>query len=285
MRVPAFLPDTQVVREDLALHYDAITRLDADCGRVLDLLEKRGLTDNTLVVFFGDNGMPFPRAKASLYQPGVNVPLLVKWPGHVRPGTVSQELVSMVDLPATWLDVAGAEKIPRAEGRSLTGLLEGAPHEPRRYVFTERNWHDTWEPTRGIVSERYSLIANFRPEVPYRGTLDHIWASWSRGGGPSWDEIVKERKAGRLKPELEHLFRKPRPLFELYDLQNDPNEFRNLAGSQEAASALEELQKALTAWMEETNDFLPPVWRNFMSNAGPPPGLERLLNGYLPLGD
>lgn len=280
--VPAFLPDTPVVREDLALHYDAIARLDADCGRVLDILEKRGLADNTLVVFFGDNGMPFPRAKASLYQPGVNVPLLARWPGRVKPGAVSAELVSTVDLPATWLDLAGAEKIERAEGRSLAALLRGEPHQPRRYVFTERNWHDTWEPTRGAVSDRYSLIANFRPEASYRGTMDHVWAPWSRGGGPCWDEIVKERKAGRLRPELEHLFARPRPLFELYDLQNDPHEFHNLAGTKEAAQALEEFQKALHVWMEDTNDFLPPVLRNFMSNAGPAPGLETLLNGYLP---
>ncbi|MFB3828640.1 MAG: sulfatase [Bryobacteraceae bacterium] len=282
MRIPEFLPDTPVVREDLALHYDAITRLDSDCGRVLDILEKRGLAENTLVAFFGDNGMPFPRAKASLYQPGVNVPLLVRWPGRVKPGSVSRELVSTVDLPATWLEAAGAESIPRAEGRSIAKLLEGAPHEPRRYVFTERNWHDTWDPARGVVSDRYALIANFRPEASYRGTLDHIWAPWSRGGGPCWDEIVKERKAGRLNPALERLFAKPRPLYELYDLESDPGEFRNLAEDQGAGSVLRELQKALSAWMEDTNDFLPPVSRNFLSNAGEATGLDKLLNGYLP---
>ncbi len=210
VRVPPFLPDTPAIRKDLALHYDAINRLDSLCGEVLALLDRSGEAANTMVVFAGDNGMPYPRAKATLYQPGVRVPLLVRWPGRVRPGSVSDDLVSTVDLSATFLAIAGAGKLEAAEGQSLENALAGGGHS-RQYVFTERNWHDTWDPMRGVVTERHSLICNYRPEVSYRGTLDHISAPWSRGGGPAWDEIDAARKAGRLNPALRGLFERPRP--------------------------------------------------------------------------
>ncbi len=251
VRVPPFLPDTPGMREDLALHYDAIGRLDEDCGKVLEILRLRGLAENTMVVLFGDNGMPYPRAKASLYQPGVNTPLLIRWPGKVKPGVVTDELVSTVDLPATWLDAAGLPALRMMEGRSLVKLLTGQPHEPRRYVFTERNWHDTWDPARSIVSQRYSLICNYRPEVSYRGPLDHV-------SDPPWQIMVAERQAGRLRPELEALFRSPRPAVEFYDLEKDPNEFTNLAGDPAMAAELKTMQLALDRWMRDTSDFLPP---------------------------
>jgi arylsulfatase A-like enzyme len=201
----------------------------------------------------------------------------------VKAGQVMNELVSLVDLPATWLNLAGATVPTAFEGRSMAPLLSGAAHRQRRFVFTERNWHDTWEPARGVVSDRYSLIVNYRPEVAYRGTLDHIWTSWSRGGGPVFDEIVKERQAGRLRPELECYFRKPRPVVEMYDLERDPDEFANLAEVKEMAATRGEMLTALDEWMQATNDFLPTPNQRFMSSAGDDPGLERLLNGYLPI--
>jgi N-sulfoglucosamine sulfohydrolase len=251
VRVPPFLPDTPEMRADLALHYDAIGRLDDDCGKVLEILRQRGLADNTMVVFFGDNGMPYPRAKSSLYQPGVNTPLIIRWPGKVKPGTVSDELISTVDLPSTWLEAADLAPLRSMEGRSLAKLLTGQPHEPRRYVFTERNWHDTWDPARGIVSARFSLICNYRPEVSYRGPLDHV-------SDPPWRVMVAEREAGRLRPELESLFRSPRPAVEFYDLAKDPNEFKNLAGDSSSAPELKVMLLALDKWMRDTSDFLPP---------------------------
>jgi arylsulfatase A-like enzyme len=276
VRVPPFLPDTPEVRADLALHYDFIGRMDGDCGRVLDILEKRKLADNTIVFFFGDNGMPHPRAKATLYQPGVQVPMIVRWPGVTKPGTVTGDLVSTIDLPRTWLDAAGAPPLPAMEGRSLAALLAGQPYPKRQHIVTERNWHDTWDPQRSIVTQRHSLICNYRREVSYRGTLDHL-TDHPLYGGPVWGYILKERKAGRLRPELESLFQAPRPLFELYDLEQDPDEFRNLAGQPGSAAIIEELGRAMSAWMEDTNDFLPAPF----PKQGPDLPPDKLIDGYL----
>jgi arylsulfatase A-like enzyme len=284
VRVPAFLPDTSGIRKDLALHYDAINELDSLCGEVLDLLENTGQADNTVVVFLGDNGMPYPRAKATLYQAGVRVPLIVRWPGKVKKGAVSDDLVSTIDLAATFADIAGTGSLDRSEGQSLQPLLTGRDGRYHRdYVFTERNWHDTWDPMRGVVSRRYSLICNYRPEVSYRGTLDHISASWVAGGGPAWDEIAAAQKAGKLPAPLRSLFTKPRPLLEIYDLEEDPNEFENLAQRKEMRGTIEDLQQALAKWMEETNDFLPPPvlpTRRLQPATTQP--LRELLDGYLP---
>lgn len=190
----------------------------------------------------------YPRAKASLYQPGVRVPLLVRWLGRVRPGAVNDDLVSTVDLSATFLAAAGTGELEAAEGQSLENALAGGAHA-RQYVFTERNWHDTWDPMRGAVTKRYSLICNYRPEISYRGTLDHVSAPWSRGGGPAWDAMEAARKSGSLAPALQGLFQQPRPLVELYDLEKDPNEFQNRAGLPEMQTTLQGMYRALSRWM------------------------------------
>jgi arylsulfatase A-like enzyme len=105
--VPTFLPDTPEVREDLGNYYDFIARMDSDCGRHSGV-KRRGLGKNTLVIFTGDNGMPFPRAKGTCYDMGIRVPMLAWWPGRIRAGAIAR-LIAHVDLPATWLDAAGAE--------------------------------------------------------------------------------------------------------------------------------------------------------------------------------
>ena len=249
--VPPFLPDTPAMREDLALHCDAISHMDGECGEILKLLRERGLADNTIVVFIGDNGMPYPRAKATCYEAGINVPLIIRWPGKAKPGSVTDELVSTLDLSATWLDAAGLPPLRLTEGRSLVKLLSGQSHQARKYIFAERNWHDTWDPARVIVSDRYSLICNYRPEVSYRGTLDHESA-------PPWGIMDAERQAGRLRSELEPLFHSPRPPVEFYDLKNDPNEFKNLADDAAVAVERDAMLLALDQWMRDSNDFLPP---------------------------
>lgn len=249
--VPPFLPDTPAVRADLALHYDAIHRLDRDCNEVLNQLEATGRARDTMVIFLSDHGMPYPRAKATLYEAGINVPLIVRWPGKIAPGIETSELVSSVDLPATWLDLADQPPLPSMEGRSLLSLLTGRPHPSRQYVYAERNWHDTWEPTRAIVSKQYALICNCRPEVSYRGSLDHVSA-------PVWNILEAEQAAGRLPPALAEMFHSPRPPIELYDLVRDPHELINLANDPAHASIGDSLLLELDRWMRATNDFLPP---------------------------
>jgi len=251
--VPPFLPDTAEVRQDLAHYYDAIARFDAECGKLMELLRRNGLEENTMVVFTGDNGMPFPRAKGTCYDPGIQVPLVVWWPGRVKPGAVYDELISHVDLPATWLEVAGVPRPEKMQGRSFLNLLLGREYQRREAVFCERNWHDNFDPIRAVRTGRYKLIFNAAPHFPYR-------PAWDLEDSPSWAAYLREARRGRLPRHLLQLLNPTRPVLELYDLHEDPNEFHNLASSPDHAELLRELMQKLSDWMHDTYDFLPPAF-------------------------
>jgi N-sulfoglucosamine sulfohydrolase len=250
--VPPFLPDAPAVRADLAIYYDYIARMDAMCGELLALLDRENLTGNTLVMFTGDNGMAFPRAKGTLYDPGIRVPFMASWPGRIRPGGLRNELVSHADIAATLLEAAGARPLRRTEGRSFLPLLEGRAMEPRKEIFAERNWHDNFDPIRCVRTDRWKLILNAALHFPYRPALD-IEES------PSWKTF--QQMAGRraMKPEHLSLMAPNRPALELYDLQGDPNEFTNRAGLPETRDVQEDLTRRLSSWMEQTRDYLPPA--------------------------
>jgi arylsulfatase A-like enzyme len=141
LKLPAHYPDTKLVREDFARYYDEIARFDGDFGAVLAELKRRGLADNTLVAFMGDNGASQLRGKGTLYEFGVHVPLIVRWPGQVKPGSATGALVSGEDLAPTFLEAGGAA-VPKAmTGRSFLKLLRGEPFAGRKYVFAERGAH------------------------------------------------------------------------------------------------------------------------------------------------
>jgi arylsulfatase A-like enzyme len=251
VEVPAYLPDLPAIREDLALYYDEISRMDSDCGRILDVLQQRGLADNTLVIFTADNGMPFPRAKGTCYDAGIRVPLLARWPGRIKPGSVYEELISHVDLSATWAELAGSRMPDKAQGRSFLPLMTAGAYTQRTEVYSERNWHDTFDPIRSVRTSRYKLIFNGVPQLPYR-------PSWDIYDSPSWEAMTK---AGRrpLPAHNEQLFAASRPVLELYDVEKDQSEFNNLAGSPEHEEVMTDLKMRLGRWMGATYDYLPPL--------------------------
>jgi len=255
--VPEFLPDTPIVRQDLAYYYDEIARFDKECGIILKELDKRGLSQNTLVVMSSDNGMPFPRAKATLYEKGIQVPLIIKWPGITGEGAKTDELVSLSDLAATWLDVAGISISEDFQSHSLVPLLKGQHVDFRQYIFSEVNWHDFWQPARAVVSKRYKLIQRYRPEFGLHFTLDRLHPAPPDN---SFQEILRLHEQGSLEGNLKWYksVSKKRPRIEFYDLQNDPAEWNNLANNEDYQEKIKEFQLALANWMNDTNDFLPP---------------------------
>jgi N-sulfoglucosamine sulfohydrolase len=263
--VPDYLPDTPEVRKDLAHYYDEVARFDKECGEILTLLERDGLTDNTMVVMSGDNGLPFPRAKGTCYEAGIKVPLLIKWPGKIAPGGVTDELVSLLDLTSTWLEAAQTV-YPAMESQSLLGLLTGEQYNSRDVIFSERNWHDNWDPIRTVVGPRYKLIQNYRPEMPYRPSLDIL-------DSPSWESITWLQKTSGLRGKLTWYNNPNRPQVEFYDLQEDPGEWNNLADEPAFKGLVTEHQKVLSDWIRVTNDFLPPVHGAF-----PPAGRYKDVN-------
>jgi arylsulfatase A-like enzyme len=254
--VPKHLPDTKAVRADLAHYYDYIARMDADCGRLFRMLEERGFAQNTVVFFTGDNGRPFPRAKGTCYDAGLNTPLLTWWPGRIPAGAVHKELIAHVDLPATFLDVAGISTPKKMQGRSFLPLVTGGAYQPRTAVFAERNWHDNFDPIRAVRTAHHKLILNAVPNWPYR-------PAWDLEDSPSWASIKAEGRQGRLSPAHMRMLDPARPTWELYDLTRDPDELDNVVTSAAYGDVFDKLKRQLSDWMHETNDYLPPPFRQY----------------------
>ncbi|MFW6124896.1 MAG: sulfatase, partial [Pirellulales bacterium] len=248
--LPPFLPDTPEVRADLARYYDEIARLDASVGTILSELQRRGLDRNTVVLFFSDNGAPFPRAKTSLYDVGIGTPLLLRWPGVVAPGATTDALVSLVDLVPTMLALAGAEAPAGLHGQSFLPILTNPSVAGRQYVFAERNWHDFDDHARAVRTRRYKYIRNYFPERPFDHPADTIRS-------PTFQAMLRLRDAGRLTGEPALIFRSTRPREELYDLEADPYEFHNLVGTPDHRETLSRLSGVLERWERETEDVDP----------------------------
>ena len=255
VRVPPQLADTPETRGDLARYYDEIARMDGHIGRMLDTLEARGRRENTLVVFLSDNGMPFPRAKGTAYDAGIRTPLIFSWPAVIDSGAVYDDgLVSVVDLAPTLLELAGAEPLDGMQGERVRTLLEEpSAYAGRERIFAERNWHDCDEHIRAVRTERYKLIRNEAYQALPLCTAADLASS------PSWYSLLQLKEEDALTAEQARLFEAPRARVELYDLEEDPGEFHNLAGDPAHADVLRELVGALETWMEETGDFPPTV--------------------------
>jgi arylsulfatase A-like enzyme len=262
VQVPGWLPDTPAVRRDLADYYDEIARMDAECGEILQLLEERTVAGNTLVVFTGDNGMPFPpRAKGTLYEAGIRVPLLARWPGKVKPGSVCDELISHLDLMPTWIEAAGLRPPSDIEGRSFLGALLGKPYPARDELFAERNWHDNFDLQRCVRTKTHKLIFNGLPHLPYRPSAD-------LADSLTWPSYLEQAKLGKLAARHQAALVPQRPMLELYDLRSDPEEWQNLAEDPQETGVRQDLLERLSVWMDGTNDFLPPPFREFPPGSG-----------------
>jgi arylsulfatase A-like enzyme len=258
LQLPPDWPDLPEVRADYARYLYKVYRLDRGFAGVMEVLEKRKLAGNTLVVFMGDNGEALLRGKGTLYQRGTNVPLIVRWPGVVAPGTRSDILLSGEDVGPTILDAVGLDVPATMTGVSFAPALRGQPYPGREYVYTERGWH--WGPvtrtdgldlSRAIISARYKLIYNLLPDRPYHPV--------DMGREEVWRELVHANRDGRLSARHQQLiFPQPqRPIFELFDLENDPYEMTNLAGKKEFQEIETKLRIALSKWMVREGDYLP----------------------------
>lgn len=251
-------PDTKLVREDLAAYYDEIHRFDCDFGNVLRYLDEQGLTENTVVLFMGDNGGAQFMGKGTLYEWGIHVPYIIRWPGHIAPNTESDELVSSEDVAPTFLEIAGIPIRKEISGVSFVPLLNDPGKPIRKYVFAERGNHGSGLPTgshnfdqqRCVVGDRYKLIFNVTHQLP------HIPVDYYNM--PFWKEIVRMNAQGTLDERFVKLyFQSERPMFELFDLETDPCEFNNLYGKEEYAEIQNELIYELSYWMMRDRDFCP----------------------------
>ena len=248
--VPPYLPDTPEVRQDLAMYYDEISRLDGFVGQVLDELERQKIADNTVVLFMTDNGRPFPRCKTTVYDSGVKTPLLVRWPAKIKPGTRSRSLVSSIDVGPTILELAGVKPAEAMQGQSFAAVLSDPAAEVRDHAFSEHNWHDFEARSRSVRTARWKYIHNEYTDLPNTPPADAVRS-------PTFQTMRKLRDEGKLKPEQMTCFVKPLPKEELYDLSVDPHELKNLADSTDVADELTMLRATLDNWKVSTGDAAP----------------------------
>jgi arylsulfatase A-like enzyme len=252
LRIPPYRPDTPESRRDWANYYEIVTAMDYEVGDRLRELNEDGLRYETVVFFWGDHGDGLPRAKRWLYDSGTRVPLIVRVPeryrayGQGRPGTVSQELISMIDLAPTVLSVAGVAAPDQFQGRALLGESLGSP---RQYIHGHRDRMDErYDIIRSVRDSRYRYIRNYQPWKPYYQFMSTAEA------GPTMQELRRVQASGMLPTAAAQFMAVMKPPEELYDLRRDPHEIRNLAGDRRHTAVLDRLRAEHERWMDETLD-------------------------------
>ncbi|MEZ6059011.1 MAG: sulfatase-like hydrolase/transferase [Planctomycetaceae bacterium] len=250
--VPPLYPDTPDVRAAEARLLDLIMVMDETAGNYLRELDEAGLADNTIVIFWSDHGDGFPRAKRWIYDTGTLVPMIARVPEKYRvagqgvPGSVSDQLINLIDLGPTVLNLAGVEVPDHMFGQPFLG--PNLP-EPRRYIYGARDRVDErFDMVRSVRDDRYRYVRNF---MPWRPALQHIGYSENSVVRKEMRRLLAE---GRLHPESAQFLAPQRPADELYDLQNDPFELHNLAGDPQRAELLARLQQECSRWQLDVRD-------------------------------
>lgn len=240
--------DNPQLRQQTADHYNCMMRLDTLIGDLLQVLEESGKARDTFVAYFADHGADMLRGKRTSYEGGTRIPFIIRWPGQAKTQLVSTELVSLLDLAPTLLEATGAALIPNLPGKSLMPLMKGRKTEWRTHLFTEFHLHSAqnFYPQRTIRNDRYKLILNLMPGRVNPGnqfTLNRFYEDLIATIDQAPDPI---RSAYRN-------MQRP-PIFELYDLKEDPHEFNNLADDPNYGEIRTDLEKRLDAWRHETRD-------------------------------
>ncbi len=241
--------DTPEVREEVAGYYNCVNRLDTGVGMLMDKLKARGKLENTVVIFVGDHGSPFTRAKTTCYDMGLRVPFIISSPAMFKKGQVSRNMVSTIDIMPTVLDIINIYDLPSLPGRSLLPDVRGEKVKGREYLFGEYNTHQqfSWFPRRTVRTRRYQLIENLLAgrENPIKGV----------DGCSAFKASRQKSLEGTKVREAYDRYNKP-PRYELYDLKKDPYCFENLADKPDLAGVKQELISALDKWRQQTNDPL-----------------------------
>lgn len=239
VELPPYYPDDLRVRNEVANYLDAVNLLDTQVGATLDALKQDGLLDNTVIFLFGDNGRCLIRGKQWLYDAGTHVPLMVRYPGVLKPGLVREDPVIALDITAQTLAYAGV-RIPQPfHGQTLFGS------KPREHIFTARDRCDmTVDKIRAVQTRRFKYIRNLMPDKPYTQHNDYIEKEYPTLG------VMKEYHAtGKLNPVQSLFMAERKPDVEFYDLEKDPHEVANLAGGSSFAKERQRLGRLLDQWI------------------------------------
>lgn len=246
VEIPPYYPDNEFVRRDWANGLEQMQLVDREVGALLKRLDDEGLADNTIVFFIGDHGRCQIRGKQFLYDGGIRIPMIMRWPGKVEAGQVSEDLVMSLDICATILAAAGVEAPVPLHGADLLG----DEIAKRKYVFSAREKMDeTHDAMRAIRSKDHKLILNLMPERPYCQ-----YNRYKEGAYPVLAEMNAMNLRGELTPEQAAFLAPTKPVIELFDLGKDPHEVKNLANDPAYAEVKAELLAELQSWREEVID-------------------------------
>lgn len=252
VKIPPFYPDTETVRKDIARTYSNIVRMDEAVGQVLKELEEDGLLDKTIIFFYSDHGSGLPFHKRELYDRGLRVPLIIRYPDKAGAGTWNDELISFVDIAPTLLSLANIPIPKHMQGQAFLGSQKAK--QPRKYVFAARDRMDSeYDMVRAVSDGRYKYIRNYQPQKPvmqniaFRMNIDMM------------NELLQLHKERKLSGHQLLWFRQSKPAEEFYDTRSDPYELDNLIDDQRIRDKLDELRAAHQQWERDTRDmgFIP----------------------------
>lgn len=265
VRVPSYLPDTLIQRTQIAGYYNNVSQTDIEIGLTLDRLTADGLYDDTIIIFFSDHGGILPRSKRFCYDSGCRVPMIVRFPpkwAHLAPaapGTVMEELATTVDIAPTVLSLAGLGIPDHMQGQAFAGPR----HRTRKYAFAGRNRMDErYDFIRTVRSARFRYIRNYLPQLIYGQHVAFMWML------PAYRDWELQWTLGLLN-EAQSRFWMPKPKEELYDLESDPDETRNLIDDPAYTGVAGELRDALDLHMVSTKD------NGFIPEGAAPEGYEQ----------
>ena len=276
--LPPYYPDTPKAREAWAAYYDVVTMTDRTIGEMLDELEEAGLADETLVVFWGDHGAGLARAKRWIYDSGLKVPLIARWPGRIEPGTLRTDFVQFLDLAPTMISVAGGKPPAHLHGRVILGERQG--QEPEYLYHGRDRMDERYDMIRGVRDRKFLYVRNFESHRP--------WVQFMRtpSQGPIYQELTRLKQSGGLAPLAAPFMADRKPFEELYDVVADPHQVFNLARDPRYASALARLRDELQDWMRRMDDKglvpEPELYRRMYANESdaatePPEAIRKQL--------
>ncbi|NLR93441.1 sulfatase family protein [Flammeovirga agarivorans] len=260
--VPSFISDTQEAREELAQYYQSVSRVDTGFGLLMEHLKASGKMENTIVIYISDNGIAFPGAKTTLYEPGMNLPCIIKNPLLDHQEKENNSFISWVDLTPTILDWANINFEPKEfHGTSFTGVVDGTEKEDRDEIYASHTFHEItmYYPMRVVRHENYKLILNIASGLEYPFASD-LWVS------STWQERYRSGAKYYGKRTVEDYLHHAE--FELYDLEKDPDEVNNLVDSKEHQGVLVKMKKKLKDFQQDTQDPWKIFWEKDYSLQG-----------------
>ncbi len=265
LTVPPHLIDTKETRDALAEYYTSVETLDANIGKIMRSLDKNGYRDNTLLIYTSDHGPNFPFAKWCLYDEGIRVPFIARWPGVIEPNTTTDAMISLADIVPTVIEAAGGTPPEDIDGQSFKDVFTGRKKEHRQAVFASHtgnhnrypNWKANWSPARTIRTRTHQYILNLNPDYEFvchiTGCKPDRQPSAYHPYWDSWTALAETDGAAKARvAQFRH-----RPQHELYDLAKDPFETENVANRPENAELLKSLQARLAAWRAKQGDQVP----------------------------